>query len=123
MSTLKSDTLSNVAGTYSIGTERVARATAAAWVNFNGSGTVAIRAAYNVSSITDSGTGNYGVNFTTAFANTNYAAVCSASNTDKPCIAGPIETNPPSTTSFRVETANDGGTANDSIYVYCAFFR
>jgi hypothetical protein len=48
---------------------------ARAWVNFNGSGTVAIRAAVNVSSITDGGTGNYTVNFTTPMPDTNYAAV------------------------------------------------
>jgi len=44
-----------------------------AWVNFNGSGTPSIRDSYNVSSITDNGTGDYAVNFTTAMANTNYA--------------------------------------------------
>jgi hypothetical protein len=44
-----------------------------AWVNFNGSGTVAIRASGNVSSITDNGTGNYTVNFTTAMPDTNYS--------------------------------------------------
>lgn len=44
-----------------------------AWVNFNGTGTVAIRAAYNVSSITDNGTGDYTVNFTAALADANYA--------------------------------------------------
>ena len=46
-----------------------------AWVNFNGTGTVAIRAAYNVSSITDNGTGNYIVNFTTAMPDANYGIV------------------------------------------------
>ena len=46
-----------------------------AWVNFNGTGTVAIRAAYNVSSITDNGTGDYTVNFTTALADANYSIV------------------------------------------------
>ena len=46
-----------------------------AWVNFNGTGTVAIRAGYNVSSITDVGTGQYRVNFTNAMADTNYAVV------------------------------------------------
>jgi len=51
---------------------------ASAWVNFNGTGTVAIRASGNVSSITDNGTGDYTVNFTTAFADTSYCAVCSA---------------------------------------------
>jgi hypothetical protein len=44
-----------------------------AWVNFNGTGTVAIRSSGNVSSITDSGTGNYTVNFTTAMPDANYA--------------------------------------------------
>ena len=48
---------------------------AKAWVNFNGTGTVAIRASYNVSSITDDGTGQYTINFTTAFANTNYSTI------------------------------------------------
>ncbi len=45
---------------------------AKAWVNFNGTGTVAIRASFNVTSITDNGTGDYTVNFTNAFADTNY---------------------------------------------------
>ena len=45
-----------------------------AWVNFNGTGTVAIRASGNVSSITDNGTGNYTINFTTAMPDVNYAA-------------------------------------------------
>lgn len=43
-----------------------------AWVNFNGTGAVAIRASYNVSSITDNGTGNYTVTFTTAMVDSNY---------------------------------------------------
>jgi hypothetical protein len=46
---------------------------ARAWVNFNGTGTVAIRASGNVSSITDNGTGRYTVNLTTAMPDTNYA--------------------------------------------------
>lgn len=44
-----------------------------AWVNFNGTGTVAIRASGNVSSITDNGTGDYTVNFTTAMSDANYS--------------------------------------------------
>ena len=46
-----------------------------AWVNFNGTGTVAIRSQYNVSSITDNGTGKYTVNFTNAMPDANYATV------------------------------------------------
>jgi hypothetical protein len=44
-----------------------------AWVNFNGTGTVAIRASGNVSSITDNGTGNYRINFTTAMPDDQYS--------------------------------------------------
>lgn len=47
---------------------------AKAWVNFNGTGTVAIRDNYNVSSITDNGTGDYTINFTSALPNASYAA-------------------------------------------------
>ena len=53
------------------------QASVRAWVNFNGTGTVAIRASYNVSSITDNGTGNYTVNFTNAMVDANYAAAIS----------------------------------------------
>ena len=56
---------------------------AKAWVNFNGNGTVAIRDNFNVSSITDGGTGDYTANFTTAMANANYASVVSAGSDDK----------------------------------------
>jgi hypothetical protein len=46
-----------------------------AWVNFNGTGTVAIRASGNVTSITDNGAGNYTVNFTTAMPDANYTTI------------------------------------------------
>ncbi len=46
-----------------------------AWVNFNGQGTVAIRASYGVSSISDLGLGNFTINFTTAMVDANYSAV------------------------------------------------
>ena len=53
-----------------------------AWVNFNGTGTVAIRASGNVSSITDRGVGRYSVNLTTAMPDANYSVVVSASKND-----------------------------------------
>ena len=48
-----------------------------AWVNFNGSGTPVIRGAFNVSSITRGGTGNYRVNFTKPMPDNSYTMVCS----------------------------------------------
>lgn len=53
-----------------------------AWVNFNGNGTVAIRASGNVTSITDNGAGNYTVNFTNAMPDANYSCVASVNNRD-----------------------------------------
>lgn len=52
-----------------------------AWVNFNGTGTVAITGSYNVTSITDGGVGLYTVNFTTNMANANFAAVAACDAT------------------------------------------
>ena len=52
-----------------------------AWVNFNGTGTVAIRASGNVTSITDNGAGDYTVNFTTAMTDANYSVVGGGSRT------------------------------------------
>jgi len=51
-----------------------------AWVNFNGTSTVAIRASGNVTSITDNGTGDYTMNFTTAMPDANYC-VCGTTGT------------------------------------------
>jgi hypothetical protein len=63
-----------------------------AWVNFQGTNTVSIRASGNVSSITDGGTGIYTVNFTTAIVDTNYAVLGTCerdgtSNFDNPLLS------------------------------------
>jgi 6-phosphogluconolactonase (cycloisomerase 2 family) len=59
-----------------------------AWVNFNGTGTVAIRASYNVSSITDNGVGDYTVNFATAMVDANYTVVTRVKGTDSTSAVG-----------------------------------
>ena len=58
-----------------------------AWVNFNGTGTVSIRASGNVSSITDYGVGAYGINFSTAMPDTNYATVSTTGRTTNDTVA------------------------------------
>jgi hypothetical protein len=73
--TLTISTLSD--GTNSTSSTNCIQGSAKAWVNFNGTGTVAIRASYNVSSITDNGTGDYTVNFTTAMTDANYCVLSS----------------------------------------------
>ena len=67
--------VSNISdGTTSVGTGYVVNGSAKAWVNFNGTGTVAIRDSLNIGSLTDNGTGSWNINFTNNMANTNYAA-------------------------------------------------
>jgi len=73
MSELRADTITASNGTSPV--TLTGQTAAKAWVNFNGTGTVAIRESANASSITDNGTGNYTVNFTTAMTDANYCAV------------------------------------------------
>jgi len=94
-----------------------------AWVNFNGTGTVAIRASYNVSSITDNGTGDYTVNFTTALADANYSAVCGSS--DEGIVNSDTMVNPYtwSSSSVSVGTNTNSGTIVNRSQVNVAIFR
>jgi hypothetical protein len=93
-----------------------------AWVNFNGTGTVAIRAQYNVSSITDNGTGNYTVNFATALADANYSvAGLTARVTDETFIGRFGAT--PTTTALRFVVFDLAGNAVDSLYSNISIFR
>jgi hypothetical protein len=73
--TLSSDPVSFYKANKVLSPGLVAGGLCRAWVNFNGTGTVAIRAAHNVSSITDNGTGDYTINFTTAMPDANYSVV------------------------------------------------
>ena len=93
-----------------------------AWVNFNGTGTVAIRASGNVSSITDNGTGDYTVNFTTAMPDINYAGSGSANlSAGVSWVSLPYSV-APTTTAVRMATVS-GGLLTDFTYVYAAIFR
>jgi hypothetical protein len=105
-----------------------------AWVNFNGTGTVAIRASGNVSSITDNGTGDYTVNFTTAMPDADYSIVGGFSREPG---SGATSTNTynintnnatglnvaPTTSAFRVAILIYGTGGSDISYVNLAVFR
>ena len=97
-----------------------------AWVNFNGTGTVAIRASFNVSSITDNGTGDYTVNFTTAMSDANYA-VANAFVPDSVGFSISVRSliiNTYSTSSTRVQVgAGNPTTSADFPTVDLSFFR
>ena len=102
---------------------------AKAWVNFDGTGTPAIRRGFNVSSITDNGTGDYTVNFTTAMADANYAVNVSCgtgttvgAGTEFGQTGVPKRGYAPSTTSIRVGVSNNATAAYDIAYIYVAIF-
>lgn len=107
------------------GVQKYHPSAAKAWVSFQGTGTVTILASYNVSSITDNGTGDYTVNFTTAFSSANYASAAvngrgvasvNARQTGAPATADPTAS------AFRISTANNSGTIQDSEFVSAVFF-
>jgi hypothetical protein len=97
-----------------------------AWVNFNGTGTVAIRASGNVTSITDNGTGDYTVNFTTAMPDANYSTVlaCGMTSSTYSAILGTASLVAATTTSRRFSVnAPVSGTAVDFAEISVAIFR
>ena len=71
MSDIRANTISDAAGTGPI--DLYKQSAAKAWVNFNGTGTIAIRDSFNTSSLTDNGTGAYTVTFTNNMSNGNYS--------------------------------------------------
>ncbi len=125
MSTLTVQTISN--GTVSTSSENVIRGSARAWVNFNGVSSTTIRGSYNVSSVTFNGSGDYTVNFTNAFADTNYAPVGVAqrdsANICVVCIFGSSSYNQLTTTSARFFTKDNANNTVAAITVGLAFFR
>lgn len=100
-----------------------------AWVNFNGTGTVAIRASGNVTSITDNSTGDYTVNFTTAMPDANYSAVLGvnqavAGNRNTGISIYNTDNSALTTTSVRVQTGTpSNGAAVDMGAICVSIFR
>jgi len=111
-----------------------------AWCNFDGDGTVSIRGSYNVSSVTDNGTGDYTVNFSTAMSDTNFAASITSADIDDngsrvgqsvPFIGsgnsgGAYANKGVTTSSCRIHicytVSNSGLTLEDIDYVHALFF-
>lgn len=99
-----------------------------AWVNFNGTGTVAIRASGNVTSITDNGVGDYTVNFTTAMPDANYAMSVAGENstgTNYNVVQFNQNTSP-TTSAVRLTSLNQSGgvpAVFDAARVTIAIFR
>jgi hypothetical protein len=125
MSTLRLTTISNQTGSASVPSDTVISGSAKAWVNFNGTGTVAIRASFNVSSITDNGTGDYTVNFTVAMADANYAVGGMTNYGSFVCLQEQRDGTgtDPSASALRIVTMDHASNINDNPWVYTVFFR
>lgn len=104
-----------------------------AWVNFNAVGTVSIRASGNITSITDNGTGDFTLNFTTAMPDANYAATSMTANEDTNGNRGAggaqiFNAASVATSSLRIftafgATAASDGAKNDQPTICVAIFR
>lgn len=103
-----------------------------AWVNFNGTGTVAIRASFNVSSITDNGVGDYTVNFTNAMPDANYSFNITAQSivsAGQLVVSNQNVNTAPTTSAVRIINGSAwvdgvyGSTPKDPVYVSVAIFR
>jgi len=77
-SELRVNTLKDAAGNNSIATSFVAGGSAKAWINFNGTGTVAIRDSFNIASLSDAGTGLYDCAISSDFGNANFSTTGAA---------------------------------------------
>ena len=127
MSTIIATTLSN--GSVSVPTATVVNGSAKAWVNFNGTGTIAARDSFNVASLTDNGAGDYTVNFSGAFSSANYSLSGTASNlvgaSDNTAVLNPRQSGGAfllySTTQCRVSSFSYTGSTFDTLAVGASF--
>jgi hypothetical protein len=105
MSLIKANDIQNASG--GIPTVKGQQLIPTAWVNFNGTGTVAIRDSENVSSIADNSTGDYSVNFISSLANTTYCVLgvnTSTESNNATCMPSSY-----STSNIRVNSRNGSG--------------
>jgi len=93
-----------------------------AWINFNGTGTVAINGNGNISSVVDNGIGDYLINLSTAMTDTNYTAVTGGLRTGlhgSICVISIIN----STSQINIGITTGAGTASDADKVHVSVFR
>tara|TARA_Y100000004_G_scaffold177058_1_gene218246 strand:- start:768 stop:1181 length:414 start_codon:yes stop_codon:yes gene_type:complete len=106
-SELRVNTLKDASGNNSIDMSFVAEGSAKAWTNFNGTGTIAHRDSFNCGSLTDQGTGEYDISFTTNMGNANY---CPTANTNGNSNADNFS----SATFVAIGTSNSSMTGNST---------
>ena len=104
MSTLVVNTINDLSG------NSITQGTAKAWINFDGTGTIASRDTFNTTSLTDVGTGNYSFDFVSDMANNDYAI---SGQNRSPGVRAGAGINAPSN--------SDSDAATDSLAFYTIF--
>jgi len=97
-------------------TTNIAQGLAKAWMDLNGSGTIALRDSNNIASVTDNTTGDYTASYTSAMSNANYSALnsCGVSSV----ITASVRQHTIAAGSYRLEMNETGGSASDSTFVH-----
>jgi len=125
MSTLRTNALEGVdaknsitivAGAGNITTTNVQEGLAKAWINFNGTGTIATRDSFNVGSLTDNGTGDHTVTFANAFQAAEYAANVSSGQRSSYADAGQ-QPHTIAAASVKLVTFENNGNADSTIVI------
>ena len=117
-SVLNVDTIADKAGTGPVALTK--QEAGKYWVDFNGSGTVAVRDSFNHSSLSDGGTGIYTISYTNSFSNASYCAACGQDD-NAGSIAVPRQSTDLGTGSTVVRTTN-GSSGSDQTYIHVALF-
>jgi hypothetical protein len=117
MSTLNVSNITD--GTDTVETGYVLNGSAKAWVNFNGTGTIAIKTSFNVSSISDVNTGQYQVDFTSAMASPDHCTTLAVSHSSSADEGADLSTSVYSASNYRVNNREGGGTYRDPIRFCC----
>ena len=119
-SELRVNTLKDASGNNSIATSFVAGGSAKTWVNFNGTGTVAIRDSLNASGLTDNGTGDQTVHIGNDMSNANYSLSVTSNNVQTAIgDATNWSKTDPTVALYRIITRGSGSSYQDSQFVCC----
>jgi len=102
-------------------TQSLQQGLAKAWVNFDGTGTIAARDSLNLSSLTDAGGGNYGITVSSAFGNSDYAAAGMSQDSASGDFISSNQSVAPTTTVFRFYNFTSTSSVADTARVFVTF--
>ena len=112
-SELRVNTLKDASGNNSIATSFVAGGSVKSWLNLNGTGTIAARDSFNVSSLTDNGTGSYTIAFSDSMSNAFYYASGLIALANDAGSYNPLSVADRTTSNYRLDCENSSSSNSD----------